>query len=172
MEPVNVTADADRFTCNAYLVPGERPALVDVGQMPGIVDVVREHVDDLDAVYLTHQHVDHVGELDAVLDAFDADLYCYADHSRRTGALEDGDEVTLGDDTYEVVYTPGHAADHVAFVGEKRLFSSRLQRRGVRGRELRAHRPSRAVTRTAHREPRRAARPASGDGRSDVRRPR
>ncbi|MFC4358267.1 MBL fold metallo-hydrolase [Halobium salinum] len=123
MEPVNVTADADRFTCNAYLVPGDRPALVDVGQMPGVVDAVREHVDTVDAVYLTHQHADHVGELDAVLDAFGAELYCYAEHPRRTGALADGDEVQLGDDSYEVVYTPGHAADHVSFVGERRLFS-------------------------------------------------
>jgi glyoxylase-like metal-dependent hydrolase (beta-lactamase superfamily II) len=123
MEPVNVTADADRFTCNAYLVPGERPALVDAGQMPGVADVVAEHVDELDAVVLTHQHGDHVGELDAVLDAFDADLYAYAEHPRRTGALEGGDEVRLGDDDYEVVYTPGHAADHIAFVGDEALFS-------------------------------------------------
>ena len=123
MEPVNVTADAEEFTCNAYLVAGETPTLVDVGQMPGVVDVVREHVDSVDQVLLTHQHGDHVGQLDAVLDAFDADLYAYETHPRRTGTLEDGEVVTVGDEECEVVYTPGHAADHVSFVGPKRLYS-------------------------------------------------
>jgi glyoxylase-like metal-dependent hydrolase (beta-lactamase superfamily II) len=123
MDVVNVTADASQFTCNAYLVTGERTALVDAGSMPGVVDVVREHVDTVDAVAVTHQHHDHVGELDAVLDAFDPELYAYGDHPRRTATLADGDEVVLGDETFEVVYTPGHAADHVSFVSDRTLFS-------------------------------------------------
>jgi glyoxylase-like metal-dependent hydrolase (beta-lactamase superfamily II) len=123
MDVRNVTADAEEFTCNAYLITGERPALVDVGTMPGVVDAVADHVDDLDRVVLTHQHHDHVGELDAVLDAFEADLYAYGGHPRRTHALADGETVTLGDDTVEVVHTPGHADDHVSLVGERTLLS-------------------------------------------------
>jgi len=118
MEPITVTADAEEFTCNAYLVPGDAPTLVDAGAMPGVADVVAEHVDDLDRVVLTHQHGDHVGELDAVLDRFDATLLAYGTHPRRDVAIEDGDEVLIGDEPCEVVYTPGHAADHVAFMGE------------------------------------------------------
>jgi glyoxylase-like metal-dependent hydrolase (beta-lactamase superfamily II) len=123
MDIVTVTDGAEQFTCNAYLVLGERNVLVDAGTMPGVEDVVAEHTDALDAVVLTHQHTDHVGELDAVLDAFDADLYAYADHPRRSGELEDGDELRMGDETFEVVYTPGHASDHVSLVGETRVFS-------------------------------------------------
>jgi glyoxylase-like metal-dependent hydrolase (beta-lactamase superfamily II) len=123
MEIITVTDGAEQFTCNAYLVLGERNVLVDAGAMPGVEDVVAEHTDALDAVVLTHQHTDHVGELDAVLDAFDADLYAYADHPRRTGELEDGDELRMGEETFEVVYTPGHASDHVSLVGETRVFS-------------------------------------------------
>jgi len=123
MDAVNVTADAEEFTCNAYLVDGETPTLVDAGTMPGVVDVVTEHADDVDRVVLTHQHRDHVGELDAVLDAFDATLYAYGDHPRRDRAIEDGDEIAVGDGECEVVYTPGHAADHVSLVGETALFS-------------------------------------------------
>jgi glyoxylase-like metal-dependent hydrolase (beta-lactamase superfamily II) len=118
-----VTADAETFTCNAYLVTGERTVLVDAGAMAGVADVVAEHVDELDAVVLTHQHGDHVDQLDAVLDAFDADCYAYADHARRTHALEDGDEIAIGDETFEAVYTPGHAEDHLAFVSDSTLFS-------------------------------------------------
>ncbi|QZY00356.1 MBL fold metallo-hydrolase [Halobaculum rubrum] len=123
MDAVNVTSEAEEFTCNAYFVDGGVPTLVDAGTMPGVVDAVAEHTDDLDRVVLTHQHHDHVGELDAVLDAFDAELYAYGDHPRRDHALDDGDEVEIGDETAEVVYTPGHATDHVSLVAETALFS-------------------------------------------------
>ena len=123
MEPIVVTDGADVFTCNAYLVDGATPTLVDAGTMPGVVDVIADHVDDLDRVVLTHQHGDHVGELDAVLDRFDADLYAYAEHPRRTAAIDDGDTITIGDDEFEAIYTPGHASDHLAFVSDEVLFS-------------------------------------------------
>jgi glyoxylase-like metal-dependent hydrolase (beta-lactamase superfamily II) len=123
MEVHTVTADAETFTCNAYLAVGESPTLVDAGAMPGVVDVVRGHTDRLDRVVLTHQHGDHVAELDSILDAFDADLLAYADHPRRTAAVEDGDHVAVGDETCEVVYAPGHADDHVSLVSESSLFS-------------------------------------------------
>ena len=123
MEPIVVTDGADVFTCNAYLVDGATPTLVDAGTMPGVVDVIADHVNDLDRVVLTHQHGDHVGELDAVLDRFDADLYAYAEHPRRTAAIDDGDTITIGDDEFEAIYTPGHASDHLAFVSDEVLFS-------------------------------------------------
>jgi len=123
MDVVNVTADADTFTCNAYLALEGTPTLVDAGAMPGVVDIVEAHTDDLDRVVLTHQHGDHVEQLDAVLDAFDADLYAYADHPRRTHELADGDDVEVGTETCEVVFTPGHADDHVSLVSSESLFS-------------------------------------------------
>jgi glyoxylase-like metal-dependent hydrolase (beta-lactamase superfamily II) len=123
MDVINVTADAEEFTCNAYLVTGETPTLVDAGTMPGVESVVADHVDRLDRVVLTHQHHDHVGEIDAVLDAFDADLYAYGGHARRTHEIGDGDTVTMGDESFDVVYTPGHADDHVSLVSDRTLFS-------------------------------------------------
>jgi len=123
MEVHNVTADAETFTSNAYLALGERPTLVDAGAWEGVVDAVREHTDTVDAVVLTHQHGDHVQRVDDVLDAFDADLYAYAEHPRRDHALADGDELLVGEETCEVVYTPGHADDHVSLVSARSLFS-------------------------------------------------
>ncbi|QLD88961.1 MBL fold metallo-hydrolase [Natronomonas salina] len=123
MDVHNVTADAEGFTCNAYLVEGERTVLVDAGAMEGVVDEIEGYTDHLDAVLLTHQHGDHVSELDAVLDAFDAPLYAYGEHPRRHTELEDGDQVFVGDEPFDVVYTPGHADDHVAFVSPTTLFS-------------------------------------------------
>jgi len=118
-----VTRGAESFTCNAFLSTGATTALVDAGAYDGVVDAVREHVDDLDALYLTHQHGDHVAELDAVVDAFDPDVYAYGDHDLRTHRMEDGDAVEIGDETFDVVYTPGHASDHVSLVSETTLYS-------------------------------------------------
>jgi len=123
MDVTNVTAAAETFTCNAYLVEGDRTVLVDAGAYGGVVDAVRERTDALDAVVLTHQHSDHVAQLDAVLDAFDAPLYAYADHPRRDGRLGAGDQVFMGDEPFDVVYTPGHADDHVSLVSGTTLFS-------------------------------------------------
>jgi glyoxylase-like metal-dependent hydrolase (beta-lactamase superfamily II) len=74
-------------------------------------------------VVLTHQHADHVAELDAVFEAFDPAVYGYAEHPFVTHEIDDGDELRIGDEAFEVVYTPGHAPDHVALVSEFTLFS-------------------------------------------------
>jgi len=123
MDVVSVTEEADAFTCNAYLVLGDTVTLVDAGAMEGVVDAIREHTDHLDEVVLTHQHADHVAELDAVVEAFDPAVYGYAEHPLVTHEIDDGDELRIGDEAFEVVYTPGHAPDHVALVSEFTLFS-------------------------------------------------
>ncbi|MEM4780579.1 MAG: MBL fold metallo-hydrolase [Halalkalicoccus sp.] len=123
MAVYNLTGDAETFTCNVFLVTGEETTLVDAGAMAGIVEAIEEHTDGLDRVVLTHQHGDHVERLEEVIDAFDPDLYAYGDHPRRTHELGDGDSVTIGDERCEVIYTPGHADDHLAFASETTIYS-------------------------------------------------
>ncbi|MBZ6495620.1 MBL fold metallo-hydrolase [Natrinema longum] len=125
MEVHHVTEDAETFTCNAYLAVGEdgTATLVDAGAVEGVVDEIREHTDELEAVVMTHQHGDHVARLEAVVEAFDPAVYAYAEHPTRTHAIDDGDTVTIGDEGFEVVYTPGHADDHVSLVSDSSLFS-------------------------------------------------
>jgi glyoxylase-like metal-dependent hydrolase (beta-lactamase superfamily II) len=125
MEVYNVTDWADTFTSNAWLAVGENDVLIDAGSAgpDRTVEHVRGHVDSLDAVVVTHQHGDHVGSLDAVLDAFDAPLYAHDDHPRRDKVLDAGDQIEIGDEDCEVVYTPGHADDHVSLVGDRSVFT-------------------------------------------------
>jgi hydroxyacylglutathione hydrolase len=123
MHVEHVTREAETFTCNAFLALGEERTLVDVGAYDGVVDEIRDHTDDLDRVVLTHQHGDHVEQLDAVVEAFAPDVYAFAPHPQRTHELADGDTVTIGSEAFDVVFTPGHAPDHVSFVSETSLFS-------------------------------------------------
>ncbi|ELY51431.1 MBL fold metallo-hydrolase [Natronorubrum bangense] len=123
MDIHHVTEPAETFTCNAFLAVGEETTLVDAGAWDGVVDEIRTHTDELDAVVVTHQHGDHVAQLEAVCEAFDPDVYAYAEHPLRTHTIDDGDTVTIGDEAFDVVYTPGHADDHVSFVSETSLFS-------------------------------------------------
>lgn len=123
MSVYNVTADAEEFTCNAYLVTGAEPTLIDAGATPSVIAAIEDHVDTLDSLVLTHQHGDHVAMLGAVCDTFDPAVYAYADHERRTHAIADGDTIAIGGDDYEVVHTPGHADDHVSLISETTLFS-------------------------------------------------
>jgi hydroxyacylglutathione hydrolase len=115
----NLATGQTGLTSNAFLVAGERSVLVDVGSGFDIASDVREHVDGLDAVVLTHTHHDHVGNLADVTESFGIDVWGYdtgqdgVDHE-----LEDGDRVTLGDHDYEVIHTPGHKNDHVCLYAQ------------------------------------------------------
>lgn len=110
----NLAARQTGFTSNTFLVSGERTVLVDVGSGFDVVSTAREYVDDVDAVVLTHTHPDHVGNLDAVVDAFGLEVWGYdPDHPGVDHEIDDGDRVQLGDDEYEALHTPGHKDDHV-----------------------------------------------------------
>jgi len=123
MDVHHLTADAEQFTANAYLVPGAEATLIDAGTLPDIANRIRAHVDALDRVVLTHQHRDHVEALDAVCEAFDPAVAAFSPHPRRTEALADGDPVPIGGAEATVVHTPGHADDHVSLVTHTACFS-------------------------------------------------
>ncbi|WP_313695358.1 MBL fold metallo-hydrolase [Halorarum halobium] len=128
----NLAAGVQAFTSNAFLVAGEpgadspprndandandagRRVLVDAGSNFDVVARIGEHVEDLDAVVLTHTHPDHVGNLAAVRDAFDVETWGFdASLDQVDNELPDGGTVTMGTAEYEVLHTPGHKDDHL-----------------------------------------------------------
>lgn len=110
----NLAAGVEAFTSNAFLVAGERTVLVDAGADFDVVARLRDRVDALDAVVLTHTHPDHVGNVEAVRAAFDAPVLGFdPEHALVDRAVADGGELVLGDDAYVALHTPGHATDHL-----------------------------------------------------------
>jgi len=125
----NLAADVEAFTSNAFLVAGPpaadapatddagdpgRRVLVDAGANFDVVPRVEERVGDLDAVVLTHTHPDHVGNVDAVREAFDIETWGFdPDRPAVDNAIPDEESVDMGLGTYEALHTPGHKDDHL-----------------------------------------------------------
>lgn len=112
----NLARGQQAFTSNVFLVTGDRTVLVDAGNEFDVVSVVEDHVDDLDALVATHTHYDHVGNLDAVADAFDVPVWGFdTDQDGIERAIGDDESVQLGDHDYRALHTPGHKNDHLCF---------------------------------------------------------
>ncbi|GGN20101.1 MBL fold metallo-hydrolase [Halarchaeum nitratireducens] len=112
----NCSAGVSAFTANAYLVTGERTVLIDAGANYDVASAVREHVDGLDAVVLTHTHSDHVENVPALREAFGVETWGFdPGHERVDHGIADAESVTIGDHEYDALHTPGHRDDHLVF---------------------------------------------------------
>ena len=129
------------FQENSYLVvdPATRRAvLVDPGaEAEQLIEMVRASGATIDAIWLTHAHIDHIGAIAGVKRVWNVPIYLHPadqplydrgamqaavyglpfeqppapDH-----ALADGDVVSVGSLEFDVLHVPGHAPGHVAFV--------------------------------------------------------
>jgi glyoxylase-like metal-dependent hydrolase (beta-lactamase superfamily II) len=148
------------FEENCYLLIDEharRGVLIDPGDEGGrILAMVRDAGVPVDAIWLTHAHVDHIGAIAEVRRVVDApvllhplDLPYYTSLSARAaelygldfeqpdgpdGTLTDGQELRCGDLRFSVMHVPGHAPGLVAFTGHGISFGGDLLFAGSIGR--------------------------------------
>jgi glyoxylase-like metal-dependent hydrolase (beta-lactamase superfamily II) len=148
------------FEENCYLVIDDetnRAVLVDPGDEPDrILEMVRTSNATLDAIWLTHAHVDHIGAVAAVVREFDVPVYLhpldlpyYTQLSARAAVmygidfeqprdpdrlLADGDVLECGTLRFDVMHVPGHAPGLVAFTGHGVSFGGDLLFAGSIGR--------------------------------------
>ena len=112
----NLARDVQAFTSNAFLVTGDRTVVVDAGANFDAVSAVRDHVDGLDALVLTHTHSDHVGNADSIREAFGVESWGFdASNPVVDRSVADEETVRLGDHEYVALHTPGHKDDHLCF---------------------------------------------------------
>jgi hydroxyacylglutathione hydrolase len=136
------------FQANAYIViddATQRAAIVDPGaEGDALAARIRNAGLGLDAIWITHGHLDHIGGIAGVRRVFPnapiwlhtADRPLYDSVVRQGKAygipveeapppdeawIED-DTVTLGDHAFRIVHLPGHAPGHVALVGTDDVF--------------------------------------------------
>ena len=147
------------FQENSYIVVDtatERAVLVDPGAEPErIIQMVRASGATLDAIWLTHAHIDHIGAIAPVKRVWDVPIYMHpADKPLYDrGAIQalayglpfeppadpdhafaDGDVLKVGSLEFDVLHVPGHAPGHVAFVGGGQMLGGDLLFAGSIGR--------------------------------------
>jgi hydroxyacylglutathione hydrolase len=130
------------FQENCYLVVDEESGkcvLVDPGaEGDRLISAVRASGAELEAIWLTHAHLDHVGGIADVKRVWDVPVYLhpadeplYRNAPRQAAAyglwledpppfdreLSEGDTVRVGSVAFDVLHVPGHAPGHVLFRG-------------------------------------------------------
>ena len=128
------------FQENAFLVVDEatnRAALIDPGADPDeLIDMIERSGATLDAIWLTHGHLDHIGGISGVLRRYSvpvymhpADLPLYLRGTTQAAiygvpfeqpeppdrSLAEGDTLNLGSLSFDVYHLPGHSPGHVVF---------------------------------------------------------
>lgn len=94
---------------STFIGTGGRGILVDVGKSckMTLAALAASGVDEkgVEAIFITHEHIDHIRGLDVLSRKLDVPLYCSAgtaEYLRRTGAVKDFIELHIIDDAVEV----------------------------------------------------------------------
>ena len=95
-------------------------AVVDPGDATPVLHWLDQHGATLVAMFNTHHHSDHVGGNQRLLSRFPAaTVYGGAEDRGRipgqTVFLQEGDRVSFGERTGEVLFVPGHTRAHIAY---------------------------------------------------------
>ena len=147
------------FQENSYLVidpATRRGVLVDPGaEAEQLIEMVRQSGATLEAIWLTHAHIDHIGAIAGVKRSWNVPVYLHpADQPlydrgamqaavygipfeqppAPDQALAEGDVVSVGSLAFEVFHVPGHAPGHVAFVRQGCMLGGDLLFAGSIGR--------------------------------------
>lgn len=147
------------FQENSYLVYDDvarRAVLIDPGDEPEtLLAMVARSGAQLEAIWLTHAHLDHVCGINGVRAVLNVPVYLHPldrplyDDVPSQGEkfdvrveqpgppdaeLAEGDVLTVGTARFTVLHTPGHAPGHVVFQGQDFVIGGDLLFRGSVGR--------------------------------------
>ncbi|MGA0600605.1 MBL fold metallo-hydrolase [Caulobacter sp. KR2-114] len=143
--PIPVTPLQQNCTL-VWCTATRKAALIDPGgEVPRLLEAVRELGLTLEKIWITHAHLDHAGGAallkqltGAPIEGPHRDDQFWIDQIESSAArwgmpdacaftpdrwLEDGDRVTLGETEFEVYHCPGHTPGHVVFFHREARFA-------------------------------------------------
>ncbi|MGE3304796.1 MAG: hydroxyacylglutathione hydrolase [Rhizobiaceae bacterium] len=96
-----------------------RSALVDAPEERPILEAIERTGWKPDTLFITHHHPDHVEANLALKEKFGLEIIGPAAEAAKIPGIDrtvkDGDELTFGGESVQVISTPGHTAGHVCF---------------------------------------------------------
>lgn len=124
MQIIPLPAFSDNYIW--LLRSGRHAAVVDPGDAAPVLRHLADEGLTLVAILVTHHHPDHVGGIEAILDAHPVPVFGPAmeDIAGITHPVSQDDEVLLPElgAEFRVLDLPGHTAGHVGYYGEGALF--------------------------------------------------
>ncbi len=125
VRPLRAFSDNYIWVIDAPLAPG-RIAVVDPGDAAPVFAELHRSGASLAAILLTHHHADHIGGVEALLEAAPVPVLG-PDDARipsLTRRLRDGETAELPDLglKFEILHIPGHTSSHIAFWGHDAVF--------------------------------------------------
>lgn len=146
------TIPAGIYEANCYLVIDDNTkecGIIDPGgdaeRLKSIIDSLKV---DVKYILLTHGHMDHVGGVVELSEAFrvpfyinkideeymEKDNFVFGTLPKASGYLQEGDTIKLGDKEFKVIETPGHTKGGLCFLIDGKLFTGDTLFQGSIGR--------------------------------------
>jgi glyoxylase-like metal-dependent hydrolase (beta-lactamase superfamily II) len=118
------------FGTNSYLLICQKTRDSAIVDAPGNAEKVLQRLEGTQPkhILMTHNHMDHVGALADLKAALNVPLAAHADDAdglpvKPEQFLNDGDTISFGEITLDVLHTPGHTPGSLCFLAGKYLIS-------------------------------------------------
>ena len=131
-DEVNIeTMQVGFLLCNCYILSDETKiaVIIDPGaEGDRIINHLREHELNLEAILITHSHFDHIGAVKQIVETTNAKLYLgdsvmAKEFGEIATVINDGSIVTVGSMNFNVISSPGHSSDSLCFLNKPYLFT-------------------------------------------------
>lgn len=124
---------------NCYILGCEKSSdaiIIDPGSMDEkMLAFIEKHDYTVRGILITHDHASHVHGLKTLKRIYDAEVFA-VDHTvceQRATIIKDGEVLTLGSFSVEVLFVPGHSSDSVAYHVGRLLFTGDALSAGLIG---------------------------------------
>ncbi len=100
-----------------FLHDGHRALVVDPGDAQPVMAMLQRESLQLEAILVTHHHMDHIGGVDELRDATGAQVFGPANERipEPLIRLTEGDNTVVLGHTFHVIDVPGHTSGHIAY---------------------------------------------------------